>query len=208
MLEWLPKRKVAVLCFLVALLFQAVSSVAQTYSTSQIIVNGQPYVLSFHDGSFDDVNVLFDGSFLEGQPWWNSPSLSDPDTGPDTFRDAFDTAWNSFVNEGLLAGQTQYIFARFFRDRTEPGDELDVGTSRIRVPGAVTTDPADRSSVGGYLPRTARFQTVGVTYNNVYIGAQAVPEINGNLLAQITLILGTAMLWLRSRGRSNAHSKA
>lgn len=186
-----PKAALAVLGLLVAVLVSAAS--AQTYSTSQITVNGQNYVLSFQDGSFEQVNNSFGGGFLEGQPWWNSPTPDDPDTGIDTFRSAFDAAWNSFFSEGLLAAETDYNFAGAFNTAST------VVVSKIRVGSSLTTNSADRSFGGGTTNVTSENITTSATYNQVYIAAQAVPEIDGNVLAQMGLILGTALLWLRTR---------
>lgn len=162
------------------------SSHAQTYSTTQIIVNGQAYALSVDQGSFDTVNALYGGNYLTGQPWWTGDQ-GDNQAAID-FRDALAAnsfeKWQALVTEfGLTSQRQQYNFGYASGNLTYL---------------SVSTDPNSPTTGEAVLVGSSDTETgSGFTYH--YFGAVAVPEINGPVLAQVTLVLGSMLLWLRTR---------
>lgn len=181
--------------------FSPAPVIAQTYSTTQIIVSGQAFVIGLEDANFNTANDRHGGNFLTGQPWWNvnldtAFNSTTGTVGARTFQNALaaqETLFNTMLTElGFTGDNQQYTLAMI--DGTTPASQVDIRRIRVTTFGSGPYSYSGLSDFG---------KTSGTSdgFNVVYMSAQAVPEINGPVMAQVSFVLLGCLMFLRTRRR-------
>ena len=181
---------VAGFCFI--LLGAVGTAQAQPYPDTTITVGGTDYIVSFHDGTWEDVNLTIDLTSAANSPWFGVGSGPSAD-----FAVAVFGPLSGSYGSATIAGLTRYAFGYQINTTSDPDLVLHRGVQNT------SASPASPTSI---FASAAIDASTADGQNLIWVSASAVPvpEIDGPVLAKTTLILLAGYLWLRGRRRNLA----